>query len=319
MKTRTLAFAAIPFFLVAGTSCAQSWPSKPIHIVVPSAAGTSSDALGRVLGQHMGKMLNQTVIIENKPGANGTIGTRDVARAAADGHTLLSYSSGHLANTFLVKDVPYDPLNDFTPVTTTLIWPQGLVVNTSLGVNNIGELTKLAKTSPGKLSFGAGAATARIGMELYKQLANVDILHVPYNGNAGAMKDLLGARIDMMVVDLALARPQIQARRLLALAVTGSTRLKLMPEVPTMAEAGVPGYELLSWTAIWAPAKLPPAMVARLSNLFGEVLASDPLRQFAEKMGGELFYSSPAEFDRFQRVDMARWRSVTSAAGIRPE
>jgi tripartite-type tricarboxylate transporter receptor subunit TctC len=204
-------------------------------------------------------------------------------------------------------------------VTPTLKVPLVLVANPSLGVKTVAELTQLARRSPGKLSFAAGSSGALVGMELYKQLAGLDIVHVPYKSNTQALADVMGGQVPVMISDLGLAHPQIKAGKVIGLAVTGTERAASVPELPTMAEAGVAGYELTGWGGLWAPAGTPPAVVARLNSLFAEGLDTAGVRDFVAKAGGEVFKLLPADFDRFQRADVERWRRVTQAARIQPE
>lgn len=305
--------------LPSASALAQTFPAKPLRIIVPWGAGTATDTVARMLGQRVSEITQQPVVIENKPGAGGTIGSAEVARAPADGYTLLATSNAHVANQFLLRNIPYDALRDFTPVTPTLKVPLVLVVNPSLGVKTVAELTQLARRSPGKLSFAAGSSGALVGMELYKQLAGLDIVHVPYKSNTQALADVMGGQVPVMISDLGLAHPQIKAGKVIGLAVTGTERAASVPELPTMAEAGVAGYELTGWGGLWAPAGTPPAVVARLNSLFAEGLDTAGVRDFVAKAGGEVFKLLPADFDRFQRADVERWRRVTQAARIQPE
>lgn len=310
---------ALAAVLGPSAAMAQTFPSRPIRIIVPWAAGTATDTVARLLGQRVAELTQQTVVVENKPGASGTIGSAEVARAAADGHTLLATSNAHVANQFLVRSIPYDALRDFAPIIPTLKVPLVLVANPKLGVRSVAELTQLARRTPGQLSFAAGSSGALVGMELYKQLAGLDIVHVPYKSNTQALADVIGGQVPVMISDVGLAYPQIKAGKVLGLAVTGTERAASVPELPTMAEAGVAGYELTGWGGIWAPAGTPAAVVSRLNALFAEALDTAGVRDFVGRASGELFKLTAAEFDRFQRADVERWRRVTQAARIQPE
>ena len=301
------------------SAAAQDFPARPIRLVVPWAAGTATDTIARILGQRVSELTKQAVVIDNKAGAGGTIGSHEVARAAPDGYTLLATSSAHIANLFLIKNIPYDGIRDFAPVIPTVRVPLVLVAHPGAGVQSVAELTQLARRSPGKLSFAAGSSGALVGMELYKQLAGLDMLHVPYKSNTLALTDVMSGQVNIMITDLGLAYPQIKAGKVIGLAVTGSERASSLPELPTMVEAGVAGYELLGWGGIWAPAGTPPAIVTRLNGLFAEALATARMREFAAKASADVFILSPADFDRFQRADVDRWRRVTQAAKIQPE
>lgn len=310
---------AAVFFFAAGGASAQDFPSRPIRIIVPWAAGTATDTTARILAQRVSEVAKQTVVIENKPGAGGILGSQEVARAAPDGYTLLATSNAHIANQFLIKNVPYDPLRDFVPVIPTLRVPLVLVAHPDLGVRTVAELSQLARRSPGKLSFAAGSSGALVGMELYKQLAGLDILHVPYKSNTQALADVMGGQVNIMISDVGLAYPQIKAGKVIGLAVTGPERASSLPELPSMAEAGVAGYELIGWGGIWAPAGTPAPVVARLNSLIADALTVPRMREHAARASGDIFNLSPSEFDRFQRTDVDRWRRVTQAAKIQPE
>lgn len=319
MHRRSL-IALIPMATLGlGIARAQNFPSKPIRLIVPWGAGTATDTMARMLGQRVGELTQQTVLVENKPGAGGTIGSAYVARASADGHTLLVTSNAHVANQFLIRNVPYDALRDFAPVTPTLKVPLVLVVHPGLGPRTVDELAQLVRSQPGKLSFAAGSSGALVGMELLKQLAGLDILHVPYKSNTQALADVMSGQVPMMISDVGLAHPQIKAGKVIGLAVTGPGRAPSLPELPTMAEAGVPGYELTGWGGIWAPAGTPAPVLVRLNALFGEALDAARVREFTARASGEVFRLSPAEFERFQLADTERWRRVTTAARIQPE
>lgn len=320
MKRRTcLGLLPALAALTAAPALAQAFPTRTIRILVPWAAGTATDTVARFLAQRVSELTQQTVLVDNKPGASGTIGSAEVARAAPDGHTLLMTSSAHVANLFLLRNIPYDPLRDFAPVTPTLKVPLVLIVNPKLGARTVAELTQLARRSPGELSFAAGSSGARVGMELYKQLAGLDIVHVPYKSNTQALADVMGGQVPMMICDIGLAHPQIKAGKVIGLAVTSTERAASVPELPTMVEAGVSGYELTGWGGIWAPAGTPAAVVSRLNALFSEGLDSTVVREFIGKASGEVFKLSPTDFERFQRADVERWRRVTQAARIQPE
>lgn len=320
MKLRLiLTLVACAVALANGTVTAQDFPVRPIRLIVPWAAGTATDTVARILGQRVSEVTKQPVLVENKPGAGGTIGSQEVARAATDGYVLLTTSNAHIANQFLIKNMPYDAIRDFTPVIPTLRVPLVLVAHPAAGVRSVAELTQQARRAPGKFSFGAGSSGALVGMELYKQLAGLDMLHVPYKSNTLALTDVMGGQVHTMISDIGLAYPQIKAGKVIGLAVTSPERAPSLPELPTMAEAGVAGYELLGWGGIWTPAGTPPAIVARLNSLFAEALETPRMREFAAKASADVFALSPADFDRFQRTDVERWRRVTQAAKIQPE
>ena len=319
MKSWSKFGSTLLLLMACSSLSAQDFPARTIRLIVPWAAGTSTDTVARILGQRVSEISKQAVVIDNKPGAGGTVGSQEVARAAPDGYTLLVTSSAHVANQFLIKNIPYDAVRDFAPVTPTLRVPLVLVAKPGLGVRTVAELTQLARRSPGKLSFAAGSSGALVGMELYKQLAGLDMLHVPYKSNTLAITDVMSGQVDIMITDIGLAHPQIKAGKVIGLAVTGPDRASSLPELPTMAEAGIQGYELLGWGGIWAPAGTPPAVVTRLNAMFADALETPRMREFVAKASGDVFGLKPADFERFQRADIERWRRVTQAAKIQPE
>lgn len=298
---------------------AAEFPERPVRLIVPWNAGTATDTMARLIAERFTDLAGQPMIVENKPGASGTIGTQDVLRAAPDGYTLLTTSNAHIANPFLIRNLSYDPVRDFTPVAMTLQVPLVFVVSPKLGVRTLDDLTRMAKDKPGGLSFGAGSSGALIGMEYYKQLAGVNLLHVPYKSNTLAMNDLLGGHVDAMVVDVGLVYPQIQSGNLIALAVTGPQRAISLPKIPTMQEAGVKGYELLGWGGIWAPAGLPEPVLNRLQTLLQGALKDPRIAEFAAKASGEIVATTAQQFADFQRQDVDRWRRITQAAKIEPQ
>ena len=319
MQKRWFGLLFLWAILGVGMAGVQDFPSRPIRIVVPWGAGTATDTMARLLGQRVSELTQQAVVIDNKPGAGGVIGSAEVARAAADGHTLLATSNAHIANQFLIRNLPYDALKDFTPIIPTLRVPLVLVVHPGLGVRSVEALSQLAKRQPGKLSFAAGSSGALVGMELYKQLAGLDVVHIPYKSNTQALADVMAGQVQMMISDVGLAHPQIRAGKVIGLAVTGPERASSLQELPTMVEAGVSGYELTGWGGIWAPAGTPAPVVARLNALFAEALQSERAAEYTAKASGSPFRLSATEFERFQRTDTERWRRVTAAARIQPE
>ena len=240
--------AALPL-----AASAQSFPAKPITFIVPFAAGSATDQIGRAIGQGVTEQTGQAVVIENKPGASAMIGAAAAARAAPDGYTvLITTNTTHAANQHLYKTLTYRPVEDYAPLTLLGKGGQIMVVNPNSAAKSVGDFIAQARQSPGKLSFGSGSSSSRIAGELLQQMANVQLLHVPYKSNPLAVTDLLGGQIDMMITDTATGLPQVKSGKLRALGVTGLARSPLAPEVPTIAEAGVPGYEMGYWFAAYA-------------------------------------------------------------------
>lgn len=299
---------------------AQEYPAKPVTFFVPFAAGSATDTLARSLGQGVTAEVRQNVVIDNRPGASGFIATQAVAKAAPDGYTvLIATNTTHAANEHLFKKIPYDPIKDFTPVTALARGGQVMVVNPRVPVNTVKEFIALAKRQPGKLTFGSGSSSSRVASELFQQMAGLQLVHVPYKSNPMAVTDLVGGHIDMMITDVVTGLPQVQAGKLRALGVSSPQRLPNVPELPTIAEAGVKGYELTFWFAAYLPAKVQPAVVERLRELFINATRSPSAQSFFKTTGIEPWTTTSAELAKFQMSESAKWAKVIKAAGIEPE
>ena len=299
---------------------AQAYPSKPITFVVPFAAGSATDQLARALGQSVGDQSKQPVIVDNKGGASGMIAAAQVAKAAPDGYTvLITTNTTHAANEHLYKKLSYDPVKDFAPITGLGKGGQVLVVRTDAPYKNVMDLVAAAKKTPGKLSFGSGSSSSRTAGEMFKQLSGTDILHVPYKSNPNAITDLLGGQIDFMITDTSTVVPQVKGGKLKALGVSTTERNPLLPEVPTIAEAGVKGYDMGYWFAAYAPAGTPPAAVAKLRELLAAATQSPAAKSFFDGSGSVAWTTSPEALAKFQADETAKWGKVIKAAGIEPE
>ncbi|MCX7901425.1 MAG: tripartite tricarboxylate transporter substrate binding protein [Burkholderiaceae bacterium] len=299
---------------------AQGWPAKPVTFVVPFAAGSATDQLARALGQSMQAETGQAVIVDNKPGANGFIAAQAVAKAAPDGYTVfITTNTTHAANEHLFKKLPYDPVKDFAPVTGLAKGAQIMVVNPNTPYKTLAEFIAAARKEPGKIAFGSGSSSSRIAGELLQQMANIQLLHVPYKSNPLAITDLLGGQIQMMITDMATGLPQVKAGKLRALGVTSLRRSPLAPEIPTIAEAGVPGYEMGFWFAAYTPANTPAPVVRRLTELLHRALAAAPTRALFEQTGFEPFPTTPEELAKFQAAESRKWKEIIQRAGIEPE
>ena len=299
---------------------AQAYPSKPITFVVPFAAGSATDQLARALGQSVGDQSKQPVIVDNKGGASGMIAAAQVAKAAPDGYTvLITTNTTHAANEHLYKKLSYDPVKDFAPITGLGKGGQVLVVRTDAPYKNVMDLVAAAKKTPGKLSFGSGSSSSRTAGEMFKQLSGTDILHVPYKSNPNAITDLLGGQIDFMITDTSTGVPQVKGGKLKALGVSTTERNPLLPEVPTIAEAGVKGYDMGYWFAAYAPAGTPPAAVAKLRELLAAATQSAGAKNFFDSSGSVAWTTSPEALAKFQADETAKWGKVIKAAGIEPE
>lgn len=310
-----LLLAAMP-----GLAAAQSdaFPTRPIRLV-PCCAGII-DALSRTLGDDIGRALNQPLVIDTKPGASGMIAAEHVATQKPDGYSvLIGTNSTHAANQSLFAKVPYDFVKDFAPITGIAQGVLVLVANPQLPVKNVNDLTALVRSKPGQLKFGWGSSSTRAGGELYKQMTGTDILSIPYKTNPQATMDVVSGQIDVMWADLVSAIPIIKSGKLRALAVTGKKHVGALPGVPTMDEAGVPGYEMTWWVAAWAPANTPPAVVNRLHGLIAQSLKAPKVLEFFESAGLDPFLTSPDDLMKFQLAEYDKWRKIATAAGIKPQ
>ncbi len=313
------AAAAALGLALPGIAAAQApaYPAKAIAFVVPFAAGSATDQLARAIGQAISQETKQPVVIENKAGASGMIAAQAVARAPADGYTvLITTNTTHAANEHLYKKLPYDPVKDFAPISGLGKGGQVLVVNAASPYKNVGDLVAAAKKNPGKLSFGSGSSSSRVAGEMLKQLAGVDILHVPYKSNPLAITDLLGGQIDLMITDTSTGVPQIKAGKLRALGYSTHKRGAQLPDVPTIDEAGVKGYDMGYWFAAYAPAGTPAPVVARLNALMGQATQSAAAQSFFDMAGSEAWATTPDELARFQAAETQKWGKVIKAAGI---
>ena len=298
---------------------AQTFPARPITIVIGSTAGSATDGLARAVAAEVGKETGQSVIVENRAGAFGSIAAQQVARAQPDGYTVfMTTNTTQSANPHLLKKLSYDPLKDFAPVALLAKGPLLLVVNPKLGVNSIAELVALAKRQPGKLNYGSGSSSAQVATELFQQMTGTKFNYVPYKANPPAVIDLIAGQTDLMIVDLATTVPQVKAGKLKALGLSSPGRLSLMPGVPAISES-LPGYEFGYWNALYAPAGTPAPVVQKLNALMRNAMQTAAVRNVAEQSGMEVALSSPDEMNRFQIAEYERWGKIIKAAGIQPE
>ncbi len=307
--------------LASTLASAQNFPTKPMTIVVPASPGGAIDLAARLIGQKLTEAWGQPVTIDNKTGATGIIGTDFVARAAPDGHTLALVASSHAINPSMVKKLPFDTLKSFEPVAQTHVVPLMLVVNNAVPAKTVGELVAYGKANPGKLSFassGSGGAPHFSG-ELFKSMAGIDMVHVPYKGSTLAHPDLLSGRVSLMFATVAAIKTQVKAGNVRALAVTTGKRIASDPQLPTLSEAGLPGYETSTWGGLLAPAGTPTAVVAKLNTEVNRILALPDVRQKLLDAGIEPAAGSPEQFTQFIEKEMAKWAKVAKDAGIQPE
>jgi tripartite-type tricarboxylate transporter receptor subunit TctC len=308
--------------LFAGSTTAQpaAYPSKPIRFVVPYPAGGPLDTVARLLGQKVAESTKQPVIVDNKPGAGGNIGADAVAKAPPDGYMILMGAvATHAINPTLYASIPYDPVRDFIPVTQVASTPNVLVVNPSVPANNVREFIAYAKANPGKLNFGSGStgSAGHLAGELFKTMAGVEMTHVPYKGAAPAMNDLIGGQIQLMFDNLASSLAQVRAGRIRALAVTTAKRSALAPDLPTIAESGLPGFDISTWFGIFVPANTPPEIVDRLHSEFTRALAMPDIRDKMLALGAEPVGSRPGEFSAYIRTEADKYARVIKASGAK--
>ena len=319
---RFLVIAAAAMFSMAANAQGnvRGYPSRPITIIVPFGPGSATDTIARIIAQHLGSVLNQTIVVENKTGANGALAAAQVARSAPDGYTLfLSTNSPHSAAPSLMKSISYDPVKDFTPLSRVGSYTLILVLHPDVPARTIPELIEHAKANPGKLSFASGNSSGVVAGETLKTWAGINIVHVPYRSVPPALNDVLGGRVSMMFADLTTGMPHVKANALRALAVTRMQRSKLVPELPTLHEAGVANFDMDSWAAMFAPANTPPEIVTRLSRELRKIIDNPEIKAKMAAMGFEAFSSSPEELGDFVKVQLVKWTKMIKDAGIEPE
>jgi len=305
----------------AGPAAAQDYPNRPIRFIVPYPPGGGTDVVARVLTEPLGIALGQPIIIDNRGGAAGNVGTDIAAKAPADGYNILFTLSSHTINPKLYGKLPFDVEKDFVGISMAAAIPQILVVNPSVPVHNVQELIALAKANPGKLNYasvGTGSP-GHIAGELFKLKTGVDIVHVPYKGGGPAVVDTIGGQVQMLFVSLPAALQHVKAGKLRAIAVTSAKRSVAAPDIPTVAESGVPDFVVDSWYGALAPAKTPPAVIAKLNAAFVKVLDNPQVKERLLAQGAEAAPSTPAEFDKQIRDELQKWEFVIREANIKPE
>ena len=306
--------------LVATAASAQTYPTKPIRLVVPFPPGGATDILARDVAQKLTEAWGQQVIVDNRPGAGGNIGSELVAKSAPDGYTLEMGTVGtHAINASLYAKMPYDHVKDFVPVILVAGVPNVLVVNPAVPANSVAELIAYAKANPGKLNFASSGNGTSIHLsgELFKFMAGVQMTHVPYKGSAPALQDLIAGQVQLMFDNLPPSLPQIKAGKLRALAVTSLARAPALPDVPTMAEAGLPGYEASSWFGVLAPAGTPPAIVTKLNAEIAKWLATPEAKEKLSKQGANAAGGTPEDFAKHIAAETAKWAKVVKDSGAK--
>ena len=315
---RTLAALALALPLAA---IAQSWPAKPVKIVVPFAAGGPADIYARALAEKLSQALGQAFVVEDKPGGGSIVGTDTVAKSAPDGYTLLMMSNTHTVNESLIPDKPFVLLRDFVPVAPVNYSDLLMVVHPSVPAATVREFVALAKAQPGKLNYASSGPGTPYHMagELFKAMAGVDVVHVPFKGSSGARTDILGGQVQMMFDAITTMAPHVRSGKLRALGSTGKARSSVLPEVPTVGEAGVPGYEAVIWLGVLAPAGTPKAIVERLNAEITRISSSPEMREAWAKQGATAMTMTTEEFGRHLREDIEKWARIVKLSGAKAD
>jgi len=305
---------------LASLAIAQSFPDHAITLIVPNPPGGLVDTSARLLSEPLSRVLNETVIVENKPGASGNTAYQFVAKAKPDGYTLLiSYSGYHVGNPALMDKLPWDPLKDFAPIALLTVSTNVIAVHPSIPVNNLKELVAYAKANPGKLNYASqgNGSVSHIGTEIFKQTTGIEMVHVPYKGSGPAIQDVLAGQVQVFITTPPSVMQHVQSGKLKGLAVTGKTRHPSMPNVPTTAEAGLPSFQLESWVALYAPASTPAPVIAKLSEAVKKSLEQAEVKQRADTAGVEVRYQNPQQMDALLKKELPYWNKVIKAANIK--
>jgi tripartite-type tricarboxylate transporter receptor subunit TctC len=318
---RIVLSVAIGVVVLAAEAQAQSWPQRPVRIVVPSPPAGGTDIVARVMAEHFSRAFKQQFFVENRPGAGNMIGIESVARAANDGYTFLMTASTLSLNSVLYKKISYDPIKDFAPITLAAKAPNVMIVNPSVPAKTLPEFIALAKKEPGKLTYGTpGIGTSpHMCMELFKSMAGVDLQHIPYRGTVPALTDVMSGQISGMFSTMLSAKPQIEAGKVRAFGVSTATRSASMPDIPSIAEAGVPGYEAVQWYGFLAPAGTPAEIIKQIHSESVKALNAAEMKEKLATDGAEPAPTSPEEFGAMIRNEIEKWRKVAKAAGIEPQ
>jgi tripartite-type tricarboxylate transporter receptor subunit TctC len=318
---RALPLLALTVIFAAPSAIAQAWPNRPVRMIVSYPPGGGADVVARILAPKLSESLGQQFVVENRGGAAGVIGAEAVAKSPADGYTILLDASAHGVNPALQAKLPYDTMKDLAAVSLLVRVPNIVVVTPSLPVNSIKELIALAKAKPGSLSFassGNGSAQ-HLAAELFKAQAGVYMVHIPYRGGGAAMIDVMSGQIPLMFANMASALPHVKSGKLKPLATTGSQRPAAMPNLPTVAEAGLPGYEVYEWNGLFVPGGTPVPVITRLHDETVKALALPDVRDRLGNLGAEVVASTPAELDRYRSNEIARWTIIIKRANIKAE
>jgi len=321
MMIRIVAGALVSLLIATAAHAQSGWPSKPVRIVVPTAAGGTADNLARMYAQHMSKTTGQQFYVENRGGAGNVIGIEQVVRAPADGLTILVGAGTITINHLVVKKLPYDVLRDLVPVTQLISVPNVLVVHPSQPMNTLADYIAAAKAKPGSINYASAGigSNLHLAMELLKYRTGIDVTHVPYKGVGPALQDTLAGHVASMVSNVPSAKPQIDGGKLRALAVTSLKRSAALPDVPSMTEAGVKDYEVLNWFGMFAPAGTPPEIVERLAAEASTMFTEPEMQKMLTAEGADPVASKPADFAKFVRAEIAKWDELGKAINLQPE
>ena len=314
------ALSGVALSAACASALAQAWPSRPIHWTIPYPPGGASDVTARLLGQKMTEAWGQPVLIENRAGANGIVALEYVAKSAPDGYNILMANLGPNAiNPAVYSKLPFDAVRDFAPITLTTLVPQVIVVNERFEAKSFREFLAIARSRPGKLTYATGGngSANQLAGELLKSMAGIDIVHIPYKGDAAAMADVIGGNITLTFPTVISAAPHVKSGKLRPLAVTSAKRVAMLPEVPTIAESGVPGYDVVSWGGVMAPAGTPQPVIDKLHAEIIRILKLPDVRERIASFGAEIIGSTPAEFGAFLNAEIAKWAGVAKAANIK--
>lgn len=318
---RNVVGAAIAGALLCSASAAlaqtANYPNRAITLVLPFAAGSGTDTTTRIISKELGTALGTGIVIDNKAGANGSIAASFVARSAPDGYTLfVTTNTSHSANPYLLKNMSYDPIKDFTPIARTGDLPFMLVINPEIPAKSVGDLIALAKKDPGKFSYASGSSSAIVSGATFAHLAGLNLLHVPYKSSPPALTDVIAGRVSMMFVDVLTGLPHVKGGALKALAVTTKNRSALVPELPSMDEAGVKGFDITSWQGYFGPANMPKDVVTRLNAEIRKIVETPSVKKDLAERGMEAFSGTPEDFDKFVKDQLVVWEKLIKNAGI---
>jgi hypothetical protein len=303
--------------IAGGSAMAQSYPSKPVRLLIPFPPGGGTDILARMVAQRLSDALGQPVVADNRPAVDGVVASETLARAAPDGYTLLLVSSSHAINPAIGRKLPYDTLRDFKPVTQTASQQLFLTVHPSLPVKTVRELIDYAKARPQSLNYGSSSNAVVLPMELFNAIAGIKTTHIPYKGSAPMLNDLIGGQINLAIAAAVSALPHIRTARLRALAVGDSKRSVILPELPTMAEAGVPGYQAVIWSGMLAPANTPDSIIERLYRETAALVLSAEFKERLVQLGSDAVGSTPGQWGQFIKLEIDKWEKIAKLAGVR--